>query len=814
MRVLKFGGSSVANPERILAVIDILKNKEKDGEDFTVVFSAFGGITDTLIKASQLASTGDLAYKDVFDEIKKRHLDAAKILTDESAIEEISSNHEDLESLLQGIFLIKEVSNRTMDHVLSFGERNSNYIISKALQKEGIDAEYLDARKIISTNDQFGNAKVNFKTTNAQISDFYKDRKSIQVVTGFVASAPDGSTSTLGRGGSDYTAAILGAALNAEAVEIWTDVDGVLTANPKLVKKAFSLKSLTYTEAMEMSHFGAKVIYAPTIHPALQKEIPLYIKNTFKPDFPGTIISKEKDIEYKNVVKGISAVNEISLMTLQGNGMVGVPGIAARLFGALSDAGINIILITQASSEQSISFATATQDADLAKAIVDHKFDFEIKAKRIDPLVRVDDLCIVAIIGENMKAFPGIAGKLFQILGRNGINVVAIAQGSSELNISFVVKKQDVAKAQNAIHDVFFLSENRQLNLFIVGVGLIGGTLIEQIKDQRNFLKDHQKLEINICGLANSRRMIFDYDGLNIESWHADLDGGEVMNLESYIENMKAMNLSNSVFIDNTATDQVSPYYKNILDASISISTPNKTAASSTYDNYAALKSLAAKRNVQFMYEANVGAGLPIISTLNDLISSGDEILKIEGVLSGSLSYVFNNFTVDQSFSEVVKKAKELGYTEPDPREDLSGLDVRRKIVILARETGISMEKEEVIINGILPEECLNADSVDDFFESLENNNDLYSDLITTANEKNEKLRMVAILEDGKARIGLESVDQDHPFYNLSGSDNMLVFTTERYKERPLVIVGPGAGAQVTAAGVFAEIIRIGNYLS
>lgn len=818
MQVLKFGGSSVAKPERIQQIIAILTDYYKRGDKFTVVFSAFGGVTDSLIEMSQTAEKGDEAYREMVETFSQRHIDAAKSLLKgdrlKTALKDLEENHQVLLNLLYGIYLVREASLRTMDYVLSFGERNSNYIIAHALCESGINASYLDARKIIKTDKNFGAAKVDFELTYEKIKKHYNEHPEIQIVTGFIATAKGGLTTTLGRGGSDYTASLLAAGLNAKHVEIWTDVDGVLTADPRKVKRAFTIPTMTYAEAMEMSHFGAKVIYPPTLQPALKKNIPIYIKNTFNPSFKGTYISNQSDPE-GHAVKGISSIGHVALLTLEGGGMFGVPGIAARLFNSLAQASINIILITQGSSEHSISFAIKPDLATKAKRCVEKEFEYERQMGIIDPVKVEDDLSVIAIIGENMRYRPGISGRLFNALGNNGINAIAIAQGSSELNVSVVINRSDESKALNALHEAFFLSETRVLHLFMVGVGLIGSTLIKQIKEQTTFLRENQSIEIKIVGLSNSRKMLFDTDGINLSNWKKSLDKSvEEANISIFIDKMRNLNLPNTIFIDNTANTAIANHYESILDSSISISTPNKIATSSSYLQYQRLKTIAKKRGVQFMYETNVGAGLPVISTLRDLINSGDRILKIEGVLSGSLSYIFNNFQEGVAFSDIVTKAKELGYTEPDPRVDLNGIDVRRKIIILARETGLPLEAHDVKIENILPKACREAYDVDEFFKEVKKANPTFEKKRAKAAKNGKVLRMIAALEKGKASIRLKEVDDTHPFYSLSGSDNMIVFTTERYKERPLVVRGPGAGAEVTAAGVFAEVITIGNLLS
>lgn len=817
MKVLKFGGSSVATPERVKGIIEILKSYYSEGEKFTVVFSAFGGITDLLIKMSELAAAGDEGYQEQFAAFSKRYLDAAtKLLSNEyqrEVLAHLETNHEVLKNLLYGIFLVREASARTMDYVLSFGERNAAFLISVALRQNGVNAKYLDARKIIKTDKQFGSANVDLDRTHKRIREHFSQNPEIQIVTGFIGSSRGGLTTTLGRGGSDYTASLLASGLDAEIIEIWTDVDGVLTADPRKVRKAFTIPQMTYSEAMEMAHFGAKVIYPPTIQPALNKKIPLVIKNTFNPEFAGTFISDKKDPKGK-AVKGISSIGDIALLTLQGSGLFGVPGIAARLFSTLAQESINVILITQGSSEHSISFAIQPRYALKAKRAIEETFKNEMSKGSIDPVKIEKDLCVVAIIGENMRYRTGIAGRLFQALGKNGINIVAIAQGSSELNISVVVDKSNESKALNSLHDAFFLSDIKELHLFIAGVGLIGGTLLRQIREHADFLRAERSLELKVVALANSKKMVFNQDGIDLKNWKKEIKQAEEdMDMNSFLQQMKTLNLSNAIFIDNTAEEHIADYYEAILDASISISTPNKIATSSSYLRYKRLKKIAEKRGVQFMYETNVGAGLPVISTLNDLITSGDRILKIEGVLSGSLSFIFNNFKKGVPFSSIIKEAQQKGFTEPDPRTDLNGIDVRRKLIILARETGLMIEPDDVKVENILPKACQEAPTVDDFLVEVEKADEVFEKKRAKAEKEGKVLRYIAQLENGKASVGLQAVDTDNPFYSLNGSDNMIVFTTDRYQDRPLVVRGPGAGGEVTAAGVFAEILKIGNYL-
>jgi aspartokinase/homoserine dehydrogenase 1 len=819
MKVLKFGGSSVATAERIKGVVDILKSYYVQGTHFTVVFSALGGTTDWLLDMGGLAASGNEDYLVKFDHFRQRHIATIDELFHSDyrsqVTEEVERNADSLRNLLQGIYLLKEASPKTMDLVLSFGERNATFIVTHALRQMGVNASFLDARRIIVTDSHFGSAAVAFETTYANIRRHYDEHPEIQVVTGFIGSTEDGLTTTLGRGGSDYTAAIIAAGLQASLVEIWTDVNGVLTADPRLVKKAFTIPAMTYAEAMEMSHFGAKVIYPPTLQPVLRAHIPMAIRNTFNPSFLGTYISDQTD-PGEHAVKGISSIAKISLLTLSGGGMFGVPGTAARLFGSLAQSSINVILITQGSSEYAISFAIQPAMAQKARLAVEQEFKYELAAGLIDPVKVEEELAVVAIIGENMRYRPGIAGRLFQALGKNGINVVAIAQGSSELNISVVIARQDESKALNALHDAFFLSDTVELHLFMVGTGLIGSALLQQIAKQADYLRDKHDLEIKLVGLANSRRMLINQEGISLQDdWSGRLmEEGEPTTLAAFVHRMKSLNLPNAIFVDNTADPKVAAYYEAILDASISISTPNKIATSSFYLQYQRLKTIANRRGVLFLYETNVGAGLPVITTLNDLINSGDEIISIEGVLSGSLSFILNSFTEGSRFSEIVREAKRRGFTEPDPREDLSGADVRRKLLILARETGLPMESSAIEIEPILPAACLQAKDVETFFETLVAADTYFEDLRQKAAAAGKVLRMVARLSAGRASIGLQEVGPESPFYYLSGSDNMIVFVTGRYSDRPLVVRGPGAGAEVTAAGIFAEIIKIGNFLS
>ncbi|HYG38409.1 MAG TPA: bifunctional aspartate kinase/homoserine dehydrogenase I [Cytophagales bacterium] len=818
MKVLKFGGTSVGSVERIKTVLNIITQEVQKGEEMAVVFSAMGGATNQLIEMSLQASQGNDQYKEMLKKLHERHYEVINALVSVKVQSKIFANlkilFNELDDILHGVFLIKEISQRTQDLIMSFGERLSSYIIFECLKGKGVEVEFVDSREVIKTDDNFGNARVNFEITNKNLKAYFNDHKKLQIVTGFIASTEKNETTTLGRGGSDYTASIIAAAVNATDIEIWTDVDGIMTADPRSVKKAFTLPVVTYVEAMEMSHFGAKVIYPPSLQPAFNKKIPLKIKNTFNPEFEGTLVT-EKGKKNGFLIKGISSINNVALLNLQGGGMVGVTGISARLFNALANNNINIILITQASSEHSICFAVDPKDAVKAGLVIEKEFAFEISTKKIEKAIIETDLSIIAIIGENMKHTPGISGKLFNALGKNGINVVAIAQGSSEYNVSVVIGKNDLSKALNALHDSFFLSNTKTLNVYIIGVGLIGSTLINQLEKQAEFLASQRSLNINIVGLGNTRKMLFKEDGIDKKNWKSLMESeGVFYSMKDYTDKMFELNLPNSVFVDNTASKEIVNHYKAILESSISIVTPNKHANSGSFSQYNILKNTAKNHGVSLLYETNVGAGLPVLSTLQDLIISGDQILKIEAILSGTLSFIFNNFKDGAKFSEVVKIAKEKGYTEPDPRDDLNGMDVARKILILARDSGFNMEPEDVKVENILPLNCQKAKSVPEFFEELEKENEYFEKKRKDAEAKGQVLRFIATLENGKAFVSLKAVDGNHPFYSLSGSDNVISFTTERYKDRPLVVKGPGAGAEVTAAGVFADIISVSTYLS
>jgi len=812
MKILKFGGSSAATPERIKSIIEIVKPHLQ--HDIALVFSAFGGVTDQLIQLSQLALEGNLEYKQKLEQLEKRHLDAVreltKVSTQSGILAQVKVQINELEDVLHGIFLVKERTLRTLDYIMSFGERLSAFIICEAFKDKGLATEYLDARKVIRTDNQFGYAKVDFEVTHKLIRDHFKNHDVVQIITGFIATSESGETTTLGRSGSDYTAAIFAGALQASFLEIWTDVNGMMTADPRLVKKAFTVPQMSYEEAMELSHFGAKVIFPSTMQPAMAHRIPIWIKNTFNPKGVGTLISA--DSTNGKVIKGISSMNNISLLNVQGSGLLGVVGVSMRLFSTLAREKINVILISQASSEHSICIAIETDSSQRAKVAIEKEFVHEIQDELIDEIKVVQGLSIVAVVGDGMKHQPGTSGRMFGALGKNGINVVAIAQGSSERNISTVIQQTDVSKTLNALHDAFFLSDKKSIHVFLVGTGLIGSTLIKQVKEQFQKLSDQTKLEVRLIGVGNSKKMLFDENGLALSSCiHQMKETGASMILNDFVQTMVKLNLPSSVFVDCTSSVDVAGQYEDILSASISIVTPNKKANSGSFENYQQLKELTQKKGVRFLYETNVGAGLPVINTLNDLLLSGDKVIRIEGVLSGTLNFIFSSFIEGKKFSNVVAEAKAKGYTEPDPRDDLSGMDVARKILILSREAGIQLELKDVEIENLVPEDCREL-SVELFLSRLKEHDTHFENLRTKAETQNEKLRYQAVLENGKASVKLGTVNSNHPFYSLSGGDNIILLTTERYHDRPMVIRGPGAGAEVTAAGVFADIIRIGNY--
>ena len=809
MITLKFGGTSVANAQNIKLVIDIVQKKSKE-DKLAVVVSAFSGVTDLLLDASKKAAQKDKSYREIIHIIEKKHKDAIDELIPLSEQNELLSviNNAvlELKTLLDGCFLLGELSPRTADAVASFGELLSAQIIAQSLK-----AKYKDSRELIKTNSDFGKANVDFAKTNQLINEFFKfDNQQVIILPGFIASDELGNTTTLGRGGSDYTAAIIASATNSESLEIWTDVNGMFTANPKLVKQAIAIEHISYQEAMELSHFGAKVLYPPTIQPVLNANIPIWIKNTFEPDNYGTYISNENQAS-GNPIKGISHIDKIALLTLEGSGMIGVAGSSKRLFETLSQHNINVIFITQASSEHSICIGIQNQDADKAKIAIDKTFELEIAQHKIEPCIVEKDLCIVALVGENMKNHQGISGKMFSALGKNNVNIRAIAQGASERNISVVINEKDVTKALNTLHERFFEDNTKQLNLFVMGIGNVGEKFIEQINNQKKFLKENLKINVRVIALANSRKMVFNEDGIDLKNWKQEAENGEKSNIDVFISKVKELNLRNSIFVDITANYEVASIYEQFLKMSVGVVTCNKIACSSEYENYKKLKELSRKYNAPFLFETNVGAGLPIIDTLKNLIASGDKVTKIDAVLSGSLNFIFNNFSESYNFHDVVKQAGVEGYTEPDPKIDLSGVDVARKILILIRESGYKMEMEDIDNNCFLPDECMKTTNNEDFFKSLIKHENHFNNLLKEAKEKESRIKFVAQFNNGKASVGLQFIPKESPFYNLEGKDNIVQFFTERYVDQPLIIKGAGAGAAVTASGIFADVIRIGN---
>lgn len=813
MKVLKFGGTSVGSEKNIRQVISILKNySEKD--NVIAVVSAVGGITNKLLKAGELAKIQNLEYVSVYEEIHSTHIELIKALipnNNDEIINNTISKLQSLKQLLDGIYLIHEISPSTTDKLSSYGELLSSQIIAEAMRYQKLDAQVKNSQELIVTDDNHTKAEVNYALTNKNINSFFKNTShKITILPGFISKSENGAITTLGRGGSDFTAAIVAAALKVSDLEIWTDVSGMFSANPKVVKNAHPIESISYFEAMELSHFGAKVLYPPTVQPVLDLEIPIHIKNTLNPSDKGTLISKETG-QTKNPVKGISHVGDISLLTLEGNGMVGIPGFAKRLFETLAQEKINVILITQASSEHSICFGVNTADASRAKDTIDLSFENEIELGKIDPIKIENELSIVALVGDNMKNHQGISGKMFSTLGKNNINIRAIAQGASEKNISAVINKNDVKKALNSLHEIFFEGDIKQLNVFITGVGNVGERLVEQIRKQQNYLKTNLKINLRITGISNSRTMIFNPQGIDLDHWKEELPKGEKADLNVFHKTVKTFNLRNSIFVDITANEDVAKVYGKYLKESVAVVACNKIACSSEFDEYNLLKALSRQYNAPFLFETNVGAGLPVIDTLNNLISSGDKVTSIQAVLSGSLNFIFNNFDNTTKFSEIVQKAQYEGYTEPDPRIDLSGVDVARKILILARESGVAINLEDIANTSFLTQNNLNADTVSDFYASLASDETHFQDLFNDAKSKNSKLKYVAEFSDGKAKVGLKHIPTDHPFYNLEGKDNIVMFYTERYKDQPLIVKGAGAGAEVTASGLFADIIRVGN---
>ena len=810
MKVLKFGGTSVGSVASILSLQKIVE-KEAKHQPTIVVVSALGGITDQLITTSQLALKGDESWRNEFDSIVARHhkmIDA--IITDphdrESLFNNVDSLFEQLQSIYYGVFLIHDLSHKTEDTIVSYGERLSSRIVATLIR----GAKWFDSRKFIKTEEKQGKRSLDSELTNKLVLDTFSDLPRISLVPGFIAQDRDsGDITNLGRGGSDYTASILAASLNAEVLEIWTDVDGFMTADPRVIKSAYTINELSYAEAMELCNFGAKVVYPPTIYPVCVKNIPIKVKNTFNPDGKGTIIKSHVENNQKPI-KGLSSIKGTTVITVTGLSMVGVVGVNRRIFSSLANNGISVFLVSQAASENNTSIGVKDEDADNAVRVLNDEFRLEIEDGRMFPMHAESGLATVAIVGENMRRTPGISGKLFEVLGRSGISIIAIAQGASEMNISFVVKGSDLRKALNVLHDSLFLSEYKVLNLFICGVGTVGGMLIEQIKSQYEELKQNSNLKLKVVGIASSKNAIFNRDGLNLDNYREELKASEPSNPEHLRDVILQMNIFNSVFVDCTASQDVAALYQSLLENNISVIAANKIAASGKYEDYYHLKQTAIQRGVKFRFETNVGAGLPIIGTINDLRNSGDKILKIEAVLSGTLNFIFNEIGAETPFSETVKRAKEQGYSEPDPRIDLSGKDVVRKLVILTREAGYKVEQEDVEKHLFVPNDYFQG-SVEDFWKRLPELDAKFEQRREKLAEEGKRWRFVATMDHGKTNVALKEVDSSHPFYNLEGSNNIVLLTTDRYKEYPMQIQGYGAGASVTAAGVFANIMSIAN---
>ncbi len=810
MKVLKFGGTSVGSTESIRSVKKIVEAIE---EPVTVVVSALSGITDKLLKTSELASKGDPAYQQEFAEIVTRHRNIIEGVVPNAEREKVEKlvmeTLDELENIFRGVFLIKDLSPKTSDTIVSYGERLSSSIIAHVIK----GAKLYDSRRFIKTVKQFNKHIVDFEETNKLIKATFESLPQVALVPGFISSSRENDEVTnLGRGGSDYTAAILAAVLNASILEIWTDVDGFMTADPRVIDSAYVIDHLSFTEAMELCHFGAKVIYPPTIYPVLRKNIPIRIRNTFNPDAPGTYISKEAHTgRQKGMIKGISSINDTCLITVQGLGMVGVIGVNRRIFKALAQNGISVFMVSQASSENNTTFAVKNEDADLAVRVLDEEFALERSQGEMNPTIAEKGLATVAIVGENMRHTPGVAGKLFGTLGSAGISVIACAQGASETNISFVIKLESLRKALNSIHDSFFLSEYKVLNLFLVGIGTVGSRLLEQIQQQQPKLMKQNRLKINVVGISNSKRMLLNRDGLDLKTCIKELKTkGTPSSPEALYDEIIRMNIFNSVFVDCTSSEKITAIYEKLLDNNVSVVAANKIAASSQQQNYQLLKETARKRSVKYLFETNVGAGLPIINTMNNLINSGDHILRLEAVVSGTLNFIFNTVSEKVSLSQAIRMAVDAGYAEPDPRIDVSGKDVIRKLVILAREAGYQIEQKDVKIKPFIPEQYFDS-TLDNFWKQIPDLDASFEEKRKKIAAANKRLRFVASMKEGSCEVGLNEVDSHHPFYELEGSNNIIMISTERYHDYPMIIKGYGAGAAVTAAGVFADIISIAN---
>lgn len=813
MKVLKFGGSSVANAQNILLVEKIVK-KESLKNPIAVIVSALSGVTDGLIKASESAKNKDESYREILKELEEKHLKLVKelipIASQSSWLSFVKKHFNDLEELCDGIFVLNEFTAKTRDKITSYGEFLSSNIIVARLKSEGLDAFWMNSIEQIKTDSNFTKAKVDFLKTNKNLQNYFQNNSNqITVIPGFIASDEDGNITTLGRGGSDYTASILASAISAEELQIWTDVSGMMTADPRLVPNAKAIQEISYQEAMELSHFGAKVLYPPTIQPVMYNGIDLWIKNTFEPEHIGTKISQNPNInsENKQIAVGISNMNKIALLTLEGSGMVGIPGISAKLFQCLSQEKINVILITQSSSEHSITVAIHEKDIENAEKAINFTFEDDLKLNKIEPVKIENNLAIIALVGENMKSRSGVSAKMFGALGNNGINIRAIAQGSSEKNISAVISENDSKKAVNVLHEDFFESEIKQVHVFLSGVGNVGSKLVQQIFNQNQYLRENLSINLKIVGVSNSKKLLVSEEGLSHEEILKLNENGIDSSPEIFASEIISRNLRNSVFVDVTANSDIVNVYESLLQKSVSVVACNKVAAASDFQFYKKLKTSAKDHNCKFFFETNVGAGLPVIGTMNDLLRSGDQISSIKAVLSGTLNFVFNNYDGSKTFSEVVKDAQNEGFTEPDPRLDLAGTDVARKILILAREAGYQLEFDEIENVAFLPEECMHG-SVEDFYEAMTKHENHFKNILEEAKNQGKILKYVAEFQNGKAKVGLQHIAPESDLFHLYGKDNIVILNTSRYSEQPLVVKGAGAGAEVTASGVFADIVR------
>lgn len=809
MRVLKFGGTSVGSAEGLLQAKKVV---ESCTDDVIVVVSALGGITDQLLLTAKTAASGDIGYEKMMESIMRRHFlqadDTVMPAMKEIVNSRISELLGELSNIFRGVYLIKDLSGKTSDAIVSYGERLSSVIVNGTIRNSVL----YDSREFIKTRPYYGKHIVDFPETDRLILNTFADLPHISVVPGFISSdLESGDVTNLGRGGSDYTASVIASALNADTLEIWTDVDGFMTADPRIISNAYTIEHLTFVEAMELCNFGAKVIYPPTIFPAYHKNIPIKIKNTFNPSCPGTFISRDFKVDHSRAIKGISSINDTCLITVQGLGMVGVIGVNHRIFKALANSGISVFMVAQASSENTTSIGVRNADADKAVKVLSDEFAQEIGMGEINGVKQERNLATVAIVGQSMAHTPGVAGKLFGTLGKNGINVIACAQGASETNISFVISIDSLKKALNVIHDSFFLSDCQVLNVFLAGTGLVGGHLISQIRSQQSRLMKEKSLQLKIIGITNSRKYIIDRDGIDLDTYSEKLDASDsIASPEMFRDEILSMNMFNSVFVDCTASENIAGIYKSLLEHNVSVVAANKIAASSEYGRYADLKQTARKKGVKYLFETNVGAGLPIINTINALINSGDRILKIEAVVSGTLNYIFNVMSEDVPFSKAVRMAMEAGYAEPDPRIDLSGMDVVRKLVILSREAGYHVEQSDVVKHLFIPEDYFKG-TLEEFWKAVPGLDAEFESRRLSLAEEGKRWRFIATMDNGRTEVGLKAVDNDSPFYNLEGSNNVILITTERYKEYPMQIKGYGAGAGVTAAGVFADIISIAN---